>query len=65
MAKLKNLFLWSGVLKRADRVRGIRLPGEGGGGLQLELMQRHQLSSEYLGDLRVSGRNGGAGFRRT
>ena len=64
MASLKNLFMWSGVLKRADRSRGIRLPGAGGTRLPIELMQKHQLSSEYLGDLRVSGRDGGAAARR-
>lgn len=65
MASLRNLFMWSGVLKRTDRSRGIRLPSEGAGTrLSIELMQKHSLSSEYLGDLRVSGRNGGAASRR-
>ncbi|MCC5843462.1 MAG: hypothetical protein JJU05_04345 [Verrucomicrobia bacterium] len=64
MASLKNLFMWSGVLKRTDRSRAIRLPGEGGMRLSIELMQKHPLNSEYLGDLRVSGRNGGAASRR-
>jgi hypothetical protein len=65
MAGLKNLFALSGVLKRADRSRGIRLPSENGSRLPIELMGKHQLSSEYLGDLRVSGRNGGAVTRRS
>lgn len=65
MATFRELFAMSGMLKRADRSRGIRLPESGGGGrLPIELMAKHQLSSEYLGDLRVSGRNGGAASRR-
>lgn len=64
MAGLKKLFAWSNVLQRAGRDRGIELPKKSGTRLPLELMGRHSLSSEYLGDLRVSGRDGGSGYRR-
>ncbi len=64
MAAMKKFSIWSGVLQRAGRDRGIQLPKEAGTRLPLELMARHSLSSEYLGDLRVSGRDGGSGNRR-
>lgn len=64
MSGLKKCFAWSNVLMGTRRHRGLRLPEGSGTKLPLELMARHSLSSDYLGDLRVSGRNGGSGHRR-
>jgi len=64
MANFRALFRWTGVLQRADRGRELRLPEPGKARLPLEMMSKHSLNSDYLGDLRVSGRDGGLGRRR-
>lgn len=62
MSKHKSIFGVSGILRRARDSRKIRLP-DASTGLQLELMHKHRLNNEFMGDLRVSGRNGGSGHR--
>ncbi len=57
--KKKNLFGWASVLLRDGRRDGLRVP-EGPVRLPLELMSRQPLNSAYMGDLRVSAREGGA-----
>lgn len=63
MSVFKKLFATSGILQQAGRGRTIRLPDERTG-LKLELMHKQKLSNEYMGDLRVSGRNGGINSSR-
>lgn len=64
MNGLKKCFAWSNVLIGTRKHQGLRLPEGPGTKLPLELMARHSLSSDYLGDLRISGRNSGSGSRR-
>lgn len=63
MSVFKKLFATSGILQQAGRGRTIHLP-DARSGLKLELMHKKSLTSEYMGDLRVSGRNGGTNASR-
>jgi hypothetical protein len=61
--KIMKRFGWASVLLRSGRREGLSVP-DGPVRLPLELMSRQQLTSTYMGDLRVSARDTGLGRGR-